>query len=93
MEQEEQLCDEVETVQGFTYLGDRVCAGGGCVAAMNARTRCWWVKFNECSELLYSRRFHLRLEGVGYENYVRPTILYGSEAWCLKERWEFYKGQ
>ena len=26
------LCDEVETVKEFTYLGDRVSAGGGCEA-------------------------------------------------------------
>ena len=45
MEQEEKLCDEVETVWEFTYLGDRVSAGGGCVAAVTARTRCGWVKF------------------------------------------------
>ena len=30
MEQEETLCDEVETVEEFTCLGDRVSAGGGC---------------------------------------------------------------
>ena len=29
-------CDEVETVREFTYLGDRVCAGGGCEAAVTA---------------------------------------------------------
>ena len=28
MEQEETLCDEVETVRGLTYLGDRVSADG-----------------------------------------------------------------
>ena len=27
--QEEKLCDEVETVRGITYLGDRVSADGG----------------------------------------------------------------
>ena len=26
----EELCEEVETVRGFCYLGDRVNAGGGC---------------------------------------------------------------
>ena len=36
MEQEEKLCDEVETVREFTYLGDRVSASGGCETA---RTR------------------------------------------------------
>ena len=39
VEQEETLCDEVETVREFTYLGDRVCADGGCEAAVTARTR------------------------------------------------------
>ena len=36
MEQEEKLCDEVETVSELTYLGDRVSAGGGCEAAVTA---------------------------------------------------------
>ena len=63
VEQEEKLCDEVESVSEFTYVGDRVSAGGGCEAAVTARTRCGWVRFRECSELLYGRRFHLRLYG------------------------------
>ena len=55
MEQEEKSCDEVKTVREFTYLGDRVSAGGGCEAAVNTRTRCRWDKFIECSELLYGK--------------------------------------
>ena len=43
MEQEEKLCDEAETVQEFTYLGDRVSAGGGFEAAVTARTTYGWV--------------------------------------------------
>ena len=61
MEQEVKLCDEVKAVSEFTYLGDRVSADGGCEAAVTARTRCEWVMFMECSELLYGRRFLLRL--------------------------------
>ena len=38
VEQEEKLCDEVETVREFTYLGDRVSPGGGCEADLTART-------------------------------------------------------
>ena len=30
----------METVSEFTYLGDRVSAGGGCEAVVTARTRC-----------------------------------------------------
>ena len=62
-----------------------VCAGGGCEAAVTARTWCGWVKFRECSELLYGRRFPLMLKGAVYASYARPAILYGSETWCLKE--------
>ena len=40
MQQEEKLCDEVETVRDFTYLGDMVSVCGGCEAAVTAKTRC-----------------------------------------------------
>ena len=33
------LCDEVETVNGFCNLGDRLNASGGCEMAVTARTR------------------------------------------------------
>ena len=60
-------------------------AGGGCETTVTARTRCGWVKFRECGELLYGRRFHLRLKGAVYRSYVWLAILYASEAWCLIE--------
>ena len=85
MEQEERLCGEVETIMEFTYSGDWVSAGGGCEAAVTARTRCGWVKYRECSELLYSRWFPLRLKGALFKSYVRPAIRHGNETWCLKE--------
>ena len=85
VEQEVKLCDEVETVSEFTYLGDRVSDVGGCVVAVAARTRCGWVKFRECGELLYGRRLPLWLKWAVYESYVRPEVLYGSEACFLKE--------
>ena len=69
----------METVQEFIYLG------GGCEAAVTARTRCGWVMLSECSELLNDRRFALKLKGAVHRSYVRPTILHGSEAWCMKE--------
>ena len=31
----EKLCDEVETVNGFCYLGDRLNTSGGCEAAFS----------------------------------------------------------
>ena len=35
----EKLCNEVETVIGLCYLGDRLNASGGCEAAVTARVR------------------------------------------------------
>ena len=84
MEQEGKLCNEVETDREYTYLGGRVSAGGGYEADVTAITKCWWFKFRECIELLYGR-FPPKLKGGVYNSYVRPAILYGSEAWCLKE--------
>ena len=75
MEQEEMLCDEVETVKEFTYLGDRVISGAGCETALPARSRCWWVKFREFCDLLYGRRLPLKLKCV-----VSQALLYRSEA-------------
>ena len=39
----------------------------------------------ECGELLYVRRFPLKPKGAVYKSYIRPAILHGSDAWCLKE--------
>ena len=44
------------------FSSDSMSAGGECEAAVTVRTRCGWVKFRECGELLYDRRFPLRLK-------------------------------
>ena len=81
--QEETLYEEVETESEFTYLGGRVSAG--CEIAVTAKRRCGWVRFGVCGDLLYGRRFRLRLKGAVYGSHVWPAMLYGSEASCLKE--------
>ena len=83
VEQEVKLCDEVETVSEFTYLGDRVSTGGGWEAAVTTRKRCGWDKLRECGELPYRRRLPLKLKGAAYKSYIRPAILHEGEAWCL----------
>ena len=37
------------------------------------------------NELLFGRRFPLRLKEAVYESHTKLAILYESEAWCLKE--------
>ena len=44
-------------------------AGGGCEAAVIARTICAWVKFRECGELLYKKISSKAEKGYLYELY------------------------
>ena len=73
MEPVEDLCEEVEMVRGFCYLGDWVNAGSGCKAAVTARATVGWVKFKECGELLNSR-FSLKMKGMVYRSCVRSVM-------------------
>ena len=84
MDSMEKLCDEVETVNGFCYLGGRLNASGGCEAAVTARLRIGWVRLRERGELLLGNRFPLKMKGKVYRCCARSAILYGSETWCLK---------
>ena len=83
---DEKLCDGVETVSKFTYLGDRLNATDGCETAVTTRSRIGWMKFRECSKILKGRRFSLEIKGNIYKSCVTSAMLYGSEAWCLREK-------
>ena len=83
---DEKLCDGVETVSKFTYLGDRLNATGGCETTVTARSRIGWMKFRECSKILKGRKFSLKMKGKIYKSCIRSTMLYESEAWCLREK-------
>ena len=60
----EKLCDEVETVNGFCYLGDSLNSSSSCEAAVTARVRIGWEKIRECEESLLGNRFTLRMKGI-----------------------------
>ena len=72
----EKMCNDVETVNGFCYLGDRLNASGGCEAAVTAKVRIGWVRFRECGKLLLGNRFPLKMKGKVYRCCVRSAILY-----------------
>ena len=76
----------MEIVSKFSYLGDRLNATGGCETAVTVGTRIGWMKFRECSEILKGRRFSLKMGEKVYKSFVRSAMLYGSEAWCLREK-------
>ena len=82
-DQKEKWHDDVETVTEFSYLGDRINSGGGCVAAVTSRTRLGWAIFRECQYLLCGKKFPLKIIGIVYKSCVRSAIPYGSETWSI----------
>ena len=57
--QQEVMCDEVKTVKGFCYLGNRLNASGGCEVRVTARTKLGWKKFRECGKIPFRKRLFL----------------------------------
>ena len=55
--------DQADFVKSFCYLGDRLNVSGGSKAAVTTRTRIGWIKFRECGELLYGKKFSLKIKG------------------------------
>ena len=43
-EAEAGLDDDIERVESFMYLGDKLNAGGGCLSVVTARVRVGWMK-------------------------------------------------
>ena len=56
-DQKAKLHDYVKTVTEFSYLGDRINSGGGCVAAIVSRTRLGWEMLRECQDSLCRKKF------------------------------------
>ena len=81
----EKSCDEVETVREFIYLADRLSAGGGCEAAVTAKTICGWAMSRESGKLPHERRLPLKLKWAVHESYVRTVFMHWSEVRCLNE--------
>ena len=49
-------------MQSFCYLRNRLNASGGSEAAVKARTRSGQIELKECGELLYGRKFLLKMK-------------------------------
>ena len=72
--------DQVDFVKCFCYLGDRWNASGGSEAAVTASMRIAWIKFRECGQLLYARKYLLEMKERIYQSCVRSAMPYGSAA-------------
>ena len=63
--QQEVMCDEVETVKGFRYYGDRLNVSAGCEATMSGME-----EIRECGKILFGKRFSLQMKGKVYRIYL-----------------------
>ena len=66
-------------MKSFCYVGCWLDASVGSEAAVTARTRTRWMKFRECGELLYGRKFSLKMNERIYQSCERFAMLYGSK--------------
>ena len=73
--------DQVEFAKSFLLFGDRLKTSGGSEAEVIARMGIGWIKFRECGELLYGRRFLLEIKERIPKSCVRSAMLFGSETW------------
>ena len=71
---------DVET--SFCYLGDMLCAGGGCERAIAARCCVAWGKFRKLLPILTSRHLSYKVRGRVFSVCVRSAMLHGSETWA-----------
>ena len=66
----------------FCYLGDMLCAGGGCDSAIAARCCVAWGKFRKLLPILTTRHLSPKVRGKVYTACVRSAMLHGSETWA-----------
>ena len=61
-EQEDMLFSGMEKVNGFYNLDDILNTSGGKEDAVITRMRTEWLKFKECGEILYEKRFLMNIK-------------------------------
>jgi hypothetical protein len=65
----------------FYYLGDMLCAGGGCTLAIAARCCTAWGKFKKLLPILSSKHLSLTTRGEVFDACIRSALLHGSKKW------------
>ena len=73
---------QLDTVDTFCYLGDTICAGGGCTASIITRCRSAWGKFRELLPILTNKSISPKTRGRIYTACVRTVMLYACECWA-----------
>ena len=72
---------QLDAVELFRYLEDKICPGGGCELATISQKRAASGKFHELLPLLTSTTISLARCGRLYDSCVRGTLLHVSKCW------------
>ena len=75
---------QLDVVESFHYLGDKISPGSGCELAKIAWTRAAWGEFRELVPLLTSTTISLARHGKLYDSCVRGILLHATECWPLR---------
>ena len=78
--------EKVDVVDTFCYLGDTVCAGGGCSTSIVTRCKSAWAKFRELLPILTCSSISLQTRGRVYTACVRSVLQHASECWALRKQ-------
>ena len=78
--------EALEVVDSFCYLGDSMCAGGGCQRAITTRIRCAWGKFRELLPLLTSKSISFLRRGQLFNACVRRALMRAAECWATTKK-------
>ena len=76
---------KLELLDKFCYLGDILSVDGDADAAVEARIRIGWNKFRQLVPLLTNKDLSLIMRGRLYNNFVRSSMLHGSETWPVRK--------
>ena len=72
----------LDVESNFCYLGDMLCAGGGCKLAIVTRCSTAWRKFKRLLPILTSKHVSLRTHWKVFNACVRSALSHSSETWA-----------
>ena len=73
----------IEEVNNFIYLGKQVTKDGSINEEVKRRIALGWAAFSKVDNIMRSRNAKIKIKRKVFDEYVLPTMIYGSETWAL----------
>ncbi|XP_063610714.1 uncharacterized protein LOC134784544 [Penaeus indicus] len=79
------LGEKVKKVNNFKYLGSHLTSDGYLDVEINHRIKSVWNNWKNVSGVLCDKKMSARVKANVHKTVVRPAMIYGAEAWLIKE--------